>query len=89
MQIPTPPTTGTLTKWDWGRAQASAFLTPSPGGSDAGNPRIAHLESLVTERDGPGADTPAGKLALPVLVSSLGFTGQVQNPHRIRGTSIH
>lgn len=61
MQIPTPPTPGTLTKWDWGGAPASARLTRSPGGSGAGSPRIAHLDSLVIERDAcfkpPGADT--------------------------------
>lgn len=52
MQIPTPPTTDTLIRWDWGRAQESAFFTDSTGDSNAVNPRTTHLESLITDRDG-------------------------------------
>lgn len=37
-------------KRDWGGSQESAFITDSTGDSDASNPRITHLESLLTER---------------------------------------
>lgn len=84
------PTTGTLTKWDRGRAQASAFLTLSPGGSDAGDPRIAHLESLVSERAGPGADTLLpGSWHCQSLSPPWGPPGRSGNPRRIRGPSTH
>lgn len=83
MQIPTPQAY-LLCGNDWEEQESTFLADRQQGRSDAGNPRSTHLESLVTERDGPrkppeGPTHPRWKvvITLPCFLSRVHLAGHI------------